>query len=108
MLIGTGVALVIIGLLGWLVLSSRGGTTGPLAEKHTFKVSLTATECGGGYDIENAAVEIRDEKDKLIGAGTTAFDVSDGAWVQGRVHDHRRPQGELLSGDYRHPQRAEL
>ncbi len=78
-LVGAGVAVVIIALLGWLVLSSRGGTTGPLAEKHTIKGSLTASECGGGFDIENASVEIRDEKDKLIGSGSTGFDVSSGS-----------------------------
>jgi hypothetical protein len=74
--VGLGLAVVIIGLLGWLVLSSRGSTSGPLAETHDVKGSLTASECGGGYDIENAAVEIRDEKDKIIGSTTTSSDVS--------------------------------
>ena len=79
-IVGLGLVLgvAIIGLLGWLVLTSRGGTAGPLAETHDIKGSLAASECGGGYDIEGAAVEIRDEKDKLIGSATTSFDFSSG------------------------------
>jgi hypothetical protein len=76
--VGAGVAVVVITLLGWLVLSSRGGTAGPLAETHTITGTLTASECDGGYNIANAAVEIRDEKDKLIGAGTTSGNTSVG------------------------------
>lgn len=72
-LIGAGLAIVVIGLLVWLVLLSRGGT-GPLAEKHTISGSLTAPECAGGYDIENAAVELRNENNKLIGSTTTGLD----------------------------------
>jgi hypothetical protein len=72
-------ALVVIGLLVWLVIDSRGGTVGPLAEKHTITGSLSATECGGGFDIANASVEIRDETDKLIGAGTTTGNQTQGA-----------------------------
>lgn len=78
LVIGLFLGVGIIGLLGWLVLSSRGGTSGPLAETHDIKGSLTASECGGGFDIEGAAVEIRDEKDKLIGAGSTSFDQGSG------------------------------
>jgi hypothetical protein len=79
LVVGLVLGVVVIGLLGWLVLSSRGGTSGPLAETHDVKGSLTATECGGGYDIANASVEIRDEKDKLIGSGTTSSNVNSGA-----------------------------
>jgi hypothetical protein len=78
LIVGAGVAVLIVGLLGWLVLSSRGGTAGPLAETHTITGSLTASECGGGYNIANTSVEIRDEKDKLIGAGTTTGNSSSG------------------------------
>jgi hypothetical protein len=79
LVVGLLLGIVVVGLLGWLVLSSRGGTSGPLAEKHDIKGSLEAPECGGGYDIEGAAVEVRDEKDKLIGAATTSFDQSSDA-----------------------------
>jgi hypothetical protein len=68
----------IIGLLLWLVLSNRGGPTGPLAEKHDIRGTLTAPECGGGYEIENASVEVRDEDDKLIGSATTGSDIGTG------------------------------
>jgi hypothetical protein len=76
--IGLVLGVAIIGLLGWLVLSSRGGSAGPLAETHDIKGSLVADECGGGYNIEGAAVDIRDEKDKLIGSATTSFDSGSG------------------------------
>lgn len=72
-------AVVIIGLLLWLVLSSRGGPAGPLVEKHDITGMLTAPECGGGYDVENASVEVRDEDEKLIGSSTTGFDTSTGS-----------------------------
>ncbi len=75
---GLVLALAIIGLLVWLVLSSRGGTTGPLAERHTIVGTLEASECGGGYDITFANVEVRDESDKLIGSGATGANESTG------------------------------
>ncbi|HYZ12202.1 MAG TPA: hypothetical protein VFA08_01145 [Actinomycetota bacterium] len=52
---------------------------GPLAEKHDITGTLSAPECGGGYDIENASVHIRDESDKLIGSSSTGFDTTSGA-----------------------------
>jgi hypothetical protein len=73
---GFALAVAIIGLLLWLVLSSRG-SPGPLSEKHTIVGALEAPECGGGYDIENAGVEIRNETDKLIGSTTTSSDVGE-------------------------------
>lgn len=42
--------------------------------------TLTAPECGGGYDIEGAPVELRDEKDELIGATTTGMNEPDRGW----------------------------
>lgn len=41
-------------------------------EGHTLTGTLYAGECGGGYDIKNASVTIRDENDTVIGAGTTS------------------------------------
>jgi hypothetical protein len=77
--VGIAGAVVIIGLLVWLVLSSRGGPAGPLAEKHDIHGTLNATLCDGGYDIEGANVEVRDENDKLIGSATTGFDSTPGS-----------------------------
>jgi len=31
-----------------------------------------APQCGAGYNIKNATVEVRDESNKLIGAGSTS------------------------------------
>lgn len=73
------VALMGLGLLLlWLVLSRTGALPGPLSEKHTITGKLLAPECGGGYNVENAPVEVRNEKDELIGAGTTSSDVGTG------------------------------
>ena len=64
-----------------LVLSACGGggpnrATPP--EGRVIEGTLSAPDCGGGYDIEGAAVELRDEKDELIGATTTGLDTTTG------------------------------
>jgi hypothetical protein len=64
-------------LLIVLVLGACGGngpnrSTPP--EGRVLEGSLEAPECGGGYAIENASVELRDEKDELIGATSTSAD----------------------------------
>jgi len=38
---------------------------------------LSAPECGGGYNIENAQATVRNEKNAVIGTATTSDDVSD-------------------------------
>jgi hypothetical protein len=43
-------------------------------EGNTLTGSLEAPECGGGYDITFATVEVRDESNKLIGSSTTGVD----------------------------------
>jgi hypothetical protein len=48
-------------------------------EGNTLTGSFKAPECGGGYDIKFAPVEVRDEGDKLIGSSTTRFDTFVGA-----------------------------
>jgi hypothetical protein len=35
--------------------------------------TLSAPECSGGFEIEGASVDVRDQNDKLIGSGTTSF-----------------------------------
>lgn len=44
-----------------------------MSPKHTITGSITAPECGGGYDIGGASVEVRDESGKLVGAATTSL-----------------------------------
>jgi hypothetical protein len=41
--------------------------------------TITAPECGGGYEIENANVDVRDQNDTLIGATTTGLDQGTGS-----------------------------
>ena len=48
-------------------------------EGNTLTGSFEAPECGGGYDIKFAPVEVRDEGDKLIGSATTRLDTFAGA-----------------------------
>jgi len=36
----------------------------------------TGDPCGGGYDVEHASVDVRDQGDHLIGAATTGSNVS--------------------------------
>jgi hypothetical protein len=47
-------------------------------QKRTLKGTLTAPQCGGGYALVNASVEIRDESNKLIGSGSTGSDEEPG------------------------------
>jgi hypothetical protein len=41
--------------------------------------SISASVCGGGYEIENADVVIRNENNKVIGNATTSADVNNSA-----------------------------
>lgn len=45
---------------------------------HQLTGILTAPECGDGYDVENASVEITDETGALIAATSTGFDAAAG------------------------------
>lgn len=38
--------------------------------KHQLSITLTAPECGGGYDLLGAAVVVTDEHGTIIGSGT--------------------------------------
>src|SRR5438094_116564 len=41
-------------------------------KNHTVRGTITAPECGGGYAIGLATVEVRNESNTLIGTGTTS------------------------------------
>jgi hypothetical protein len=68
-----------IAVAGAIILTSRGGgesTSDEPPPKRVYKIAgtLSAPECGGGYDIENSSVQIRDQNDKLIGSASTGLD----------------------------------
>jgi hypothetical protein len=70
-------ALVAIG--GVLLLGDDNPSDEPRPrELFNLKGSLSAPECGGGYAIEFASVEIRDQQDRLIGSTTTSGDSGGG------------------------------
>jgi hypothetical protein len=71
-------AIILAGLLAF-------GLTACTDSGHTMNGTLTVIDidtlgtgdpCGGGYDVEHAAVEVRDQGDHLIGAATTGTNVS--------------------------------
>jgi hypothetical protein len=63
-------AIILVAITSFLVLRPK---------HHTIDGSLSAPECGGGYEIVNANVEVRDQDNKLIGSTTTGFDDRDAA-----------------------------
>jgi hypothetical protein len=58
--------------------SSNAPLDAPASLGNNLSGTLSADECGGGYDIANANVEVRDEADKIIGAGNTSGDTGSG------------------------------
>jgi hypothetical protein len=62
---GMGVVLVLIAA------AAAGAFLLTRDERHVLEGTLEAPECGGGYAIENANVEVRDESNTLVGAGRT-------------------------------------
>jgi hypothetical protein len=58
-------AVILVALVGFFVLRPK---------HYTINGSLTAPECGGGYEMENASAEVRDQDNKLIGSTTTGLD----------------------------------
>ena len=54
-----------------MALTSSGGENA-----YMLTGELEADCCGGGYDIKNASVEIRDEDDELIGSTTTGGNIA--------------------------------
>ena len=59
-------------------------------QTHTLNGILTAPACGGGYAIENANVELRDQSNKLIGSTVTGsrwVSLSDECKVDFRIED---------------------
>jgi hypothetical protein len=60
-----------IGMLVVLAACSSGKSFSEISHSHTITGTLSAPQCGGGYDIINANVEVRNENDTLIGSATT-------------------------------------
>jgi hypothetical protein len=76
-LIAGGAVLVIaVGVVVALTLLGGSDSAVQLPARHDVTGTLTASECGGGYDIEFASVSVRNEADKLIGSGSTGGDES--------------------------------
>jgi hypothetical protein len=75
-------AKIALGVATVLALAACGsGSSAPVAPAslgNNMTGTLSADECGGGYDIANANVEVRDEADKIIGAGNTSGDMGYG------------------------------
>ena len=69
----TLVMMMVAGCGGGDDMDTPADAASPSTNEHTLTGTLEASECGGGYDIKNASVEIRDESDKLIGATTTSI-----------------------------------
>ena len=73
-------AVVVAGLLiAAAIVISSGKSDNPSeearpAQRYTIEGELSAPECGGGYDIEFASVDVRDQNDRLIGSGSTSSD----------------------------------
>jgi hypothetical protein len=65
----------LIGFIGLLALAACGGGSEEASPDGVLTGSLLAPECGGGYAITQASVEVRDETDTLIGATTTGSDL---------------------------------
>lgn len=64
---------------GFLLLGDDNPSDEPRPRKlFNLQGSLSAPECGGGYAIEFASVEIRDQQDRLIGSTTTGGDSGGG------------------------------
>ena len=64
-------------------------------EGNTLTGSFEAPECGGGYDIKFAPVEVRDEGEKLIGSSTTRFDTFAGAGCVVTFTIQRLPEADF-------------
>jgi hypothetical protein len=68
--------LVAVGVVAALTLLGGSDSAVQLPARHDMTGTLTASECGGGYDIEFASVSVRNEADKLIGSGSTGANKS--------------------------------
>jgi hypothetical protein len=89
LLLGALIGGAVVGMV-WLAValvgdSESGGSGGGDPEAQVFGETLTGTleapECGGGYAITNASVEVRDETDTLIGASNTGFDTTSSSGI---------------------------
>ncbi len=64
-------------IIGAVILVAIAGFLVTRPKHHTIDGSLSAPECGGGYEIVNANVEVRDQDNKVIGSTITGFDDRD-------------------------------
>jgi hypothetical protein len=83
-----GIVLAGIAVAVAVVLTSNKGNPSdePKPERmYDLQGTLSAPECGSGYEITNTSVEIRDQNDRLIGATTTSGDVSSVGAIQFEV-----------------------
>jgi hypothetical protein len=72
-------AAVVVGLALFFLLRNDNPSDEPRPKQlFAIKGSLSAPECGSGYEIEYANVEVRDQNDRLIGSATTGGDTADG------------------------------
>lgn len=62
---------LLIAACGQISAASPSGTT-PTPSKVAIKGEITAPTCYRGYNLVGASVQIRDEKNELIGTGSTS------------------------------------
>jgi hypothetical protein len=68
-----------LALGGFLLLGDDNPSDEPRPNKlFNLHGTLSASECGGGFDIEFASVDVRDQQDRLIGSTTTSADNTSG------------------------------
>ena len=77
-----GAIVLAAAIVGGVLLFTRssGNPSEEPRPSHLYKLrgTLEASECGGGYEIEYASVEVRDQNDRIIGSGTTGGDTGSG------------------------------
>jgi hypothetical protein len=71
-------ALVVTGGIVWASNRSKSSDEPNPAKTYSMEGTLSADDCGGGYEIEYASVDVRDQNDKLIGSATTSGDTGSG------------------------------
>lgn len=80
------VAVAGVGVVVWAILAaaekSRSSAEPPPGTTFTIDGTLEADECGGGYEITFASVDVRDQNGKLIGSSTTSGDEKPGFGCQ--------------------------
>ena len=103
-------AIVVAGaLIAWAIVSAVDRTRSSVDQQdrqYTMTGEIRAPECGGGYDLEGSAVEVRDQNDKLIGAATAGINqagVGEGCTVEFSVRVPRASFYQLQFGTHGAP-----